>query len=160
MYCNTHNRCVIKATEPFNLKMIVIDLLFVAMPMYKFGCHFCIIRTNWVGTFSSQEFLAAGSQQCIVRPSTLGLYRTSLSGPEVRQIFKVRTHKKPDVLLPGRQTFITWKNGEKNPKKNPKKKTISKIFFKFFFQIFFLFIYLAWDLLTPNLCSETLSYEK
>ena len=37
----------------------------------------------------------------------LGLYRTSLSGPDVRQIFKVRTHQKPDVLLPGRRTFIT-----------------------------------------------------
>ena len=33
--------------------------------------------------------------------STLGLYRTSLSGPEVRQIFKVRTHQKPDVLTVG-----------------------------------------------------------
>ena len=39
--------------------------------------------------------------------SHLGLYRTSLSGPEVRQSFKVRTHQKPDVLLPGRRTFIT-----------------------------------------------------
>ena len=37
----------------------------------------------------------------------LGLYRTSLSGPEVRQIVKIRTHQKPDVFLPGRRTFIT-----------------------------------------------------
>ena len=43
----------------------------------------------------------------------LGLYRTSLSGPEVRQISKVRTQQKPDVLLPGHRTFITWKNGKK-----------------------------------------------
>ena len=48
---------------------------------------------------------------------SLGLYRTSLSCPEVRQIFKVQTHQKPDVFLPGRRTFITWKNGTKIQKK-------------------------------------------
>ena len=90
----------------------------------------------------------------------LGLYRTSLSGPEVRQISKVRTQQKPDVLLPGHRTFITWKNGEKIHKKKQKKK-ISKFFFKIFFKIFFfLFIYLVWEILTPNLCSGTLYYEK
>ena len=51
----------------------------------------------------------------------VGLYRTSLSGPEVRQILKVRTHQKPDVLFPGRWTFITWKNGKKIQKKSKKK---------------------------------------
>ena len=37
----------------------------------------------------------------------VGLYRTSLFGPEVRQISKVRTQQKPEVLLPGHRTFIT-----------------------------------------------------
>ena len=29
------------------------------------------------------------------------------SGPEVRQIFKIQTVRKPDVFLPGRRTFNT-----------------------------------------------------
>ena len=62
--------------------------------------------------------------------SPVGLYWTSLSGPEVQQIFKVGTHQKSDVLLPGGRTFITWNNGEKIQKKNPNK--ILKIFFQFF----------------------------
>ena len=42
------------------------------------------------------------------------------SGPEVCQIFKIRTVRKPDVFLTGRRTFNTFKNRRKNPK-NPKK---------------------------------------
>jgi hypothetical protein len=52
------------------------------------------------------------------------------SGPEVRQIFKIRTLRKPDILLPRRRTFNSFK-----------KKKIQKIFSKkiliFFFQDFF-----------------------
>jgi len=66
----------------------------------------------------------------------LGLYRTSLSGPEVRQIFKVRTHQKPDVLLPGRRTFITRKNREKNPKKKF-QKSFSNLFFVYLLGLVF-----------------------
>ena len=75
----------------------------------------------------------------------VGLYRTSLSGPEVRQIFKVRTHQKPDVLLPGRRTFITWKNGGKKSKKIKKKKKNSKKIFKIFFKIFCFFCLFNWS---------------
>ena len=32
------------------------------------------------------------------------------SGPEFRQIFKVQTVPKPDIFLPGRRTFNTFKN--------------------------------------------------
>ena len=73
------------------------------------------------------------------KSSILGLYRTSLSGPEVRQIFKVRTHQKPDVLLPGPQTFITWNNGEKIQKKIQTK--VSNFFFHFFSIFFFIFVF-------------------
>ena len=66
------------------------------------------------------------------------------SGPEVREIFKIRTARKPENFLPGRWTFKIAKN--------PKNC-------QFFFQDFFLFIYLVQELLTPNLCPGTLSYE-
>ena len=65
-------------------------------------------------------------------------------GSEVRQISKIRTVRTPDILLSGPQTFNTLKK-----KINP----------KFFFQDFFLFIYLVWELWTPNLCPGTLCYE-
>ena len=35
------------------------------------------------------------------------------SGPDVRQIFKIRTVRKPDIFLPGRLTFNTSKNRKK-----------------------------------------------
>ena len=35
------------------------------------------------------------------------------SGPEVRQIVKIRTVWKLDVFLPGRRTFNTFKNRKK-----------------------------------------------
>ena len=66
-------------------------------------------------------------------------YRTSLSGPEIRQIFKVRTHQKPDVFPTGRRTFITWKNGEKNPQKKSPPKNLKILFSKFFSRFFFLY---------------------
>ena len=54
------------------------------------------------------------------------------SGPEVRQIVKIRTVRKPDNFLPGRRTV-------KDKKKNPQKKL--KIFLLiFFFQFFCLSI--------------------
>ena len=57
------------------------------------------------------------------------------SGPEVQQIFKIRTVRKPDVFLPGHLTL-------KNRKRNPKKLFSKNFFFKIFF-IFFLFIYMG-----------------
>ena len=45
--------------------------------------------------------------------------------PEVRQIVKIRTVRKPDIFLPGRRTFENRK----------------KIKFQFFFQIFFFKIF-------------------
>ena len=68
------------------------------------------------------------------------------SDPEVRHIFKIWTVQKPDNFRPGRHPFKNWKQ-------NP-------IFSRFFFfQISFLFIYLVQELVTPNLCPGTLSYE-
>ena len=52
--------------------------------------------------------------------------------------------------------FYHLKKWEKKSKKKS-KNFFSKIFFKIFFSSF---IYLAWELLTPNLYSGTLSYEK
>ena len=52
------------------------------------------------------------------------------SGPEVRQIFKIRTVRKPDVFLPGRRTFNTFKSIRE-------KKKLSKFFSRFFFSRFF-----------------------
>ena len=49
------------------------------------------------------------------------------SGLDVRQIFKIRTVRKPDVFLLGRRTFNTFKNRKKNP--------------NFFCQIFFFSIF-------------------
>ena len=51
------------------------------------------------------------------------------SGPEVRQIVKIRTVRKPDIFLPGRRTFEN--------RKKIKKIKLQFFFFKFFFQIFF-----------------------
>ena len=55
------------------------------------------------------------------------------SGQEVRQIFKIRPVRKPDVFLPGRRTF-------KNRKKNQKKKFKKKFLNFFLFWIFFPFL--------------------
>jgi hypothetical protein len=74
------------------------------------------------------------------------------SGPEVRQIFKIRTVRKPDVFLPGHRTFNSFRNRRKDPKK----------ILKFFFLKFFLFyfqIHTNLNFLTPNFCPGTLSYE-
>ena len=57
------------------------------------------------------------------------------SGPEVRQIVKIRTVRKPDIFLPGRRTF-----------ENRKKIKIIfffKFFLNFFFSNFFMIIYLV-----------------
>ena len=53
------------------------------------------------------------------------------SGPEVRQIFKIRTVGKPDVFLPRRRTFDTIKSRRK---KLEKKKKKIQILFQIFFQ--------------------------
>ena len=44
------------------------------------------------------------------------------SGPEVRQFFKIRTVRKPDVFLPERRTVKTSKNQEKYILKKKLKK--------------------------------------
>ena len=53
-------------------------------------------------------------------------------GPEVRQIFKIRTVRKPNDFLPGRWTVRNRKKSKEN----------FQNFSKIFFQIFLLFIYL------------------
>ena len=67
------------------------------------------VFTVLVGLFVSTMFIFHSWPKSFRKDTTfeLGLYRTSLSGPEVRQIFKVWTHQKPDFLLPGRRTLIT-----------------------------------------------------
>ena len=55
-----------------------------------------------------------------------------MSGPEVRQIFKIRTVQKPFIFLPGRQTFNSLKIEIKIKKKYD---------FLCFFPDFFLFIW-------------------
>ena len=93
---------------------------------------------NKVTTDYGEPFKTQMVRHCI-QGFLLGLYWTSLSGPEVQQIFKVWTHQKPDVLLPGRRTFIIWKKWGKNQKK---KKKIQKFFSTFFSRFFFgLFIW-------------------
>jgi hypothetical protein len=52
------------------------------------------------------------------------------SSPEVRQIFKIQTVRKPDVFLPGRRTFNSFKNRRKNEKMNFSKK-IPDFFFEY-----------------------------
>ena len=65
------------------------------------------------------------------------------SGPEVRQIFKIRTVRKPDVFLPGRRTFRNRKKVKKKKVKKKFQKKISKNFqFSIFFSNFFLYIFL------------------
>ena len=59
-----------------------------------------------------------------------------MSGPEVRQIFKVRAVQKPDVFLSGPRTINRTKAMEKKSKKFGKKKI--KFFFKKFISRFFL----------------------
>ena len=54
------------------------------------------------------------------------------SGPEVRQIFKVRAVRKPDVFLPGRRTFNRTIIIEKKSKKFEKKIEIFSKMFYFF----------------------------
>jgi hypothetical protein len=54
------------------------------------------------------------------------------SGPEVGQIFKIRTVQKPDVFLPGHRTFNTYKNRKKNPKKIKERKKKNQDFFCLF----------------------------
>ena len=52
---------------------------------------------------------------------------------EVRQIFKIRTVRKPDVFLPGRRTFNTFENRKKkSPKFFFQKRKKFKIFFCLF----------------------------
>ena len=70
-----------------------------------------------------------------------------MSGPEVRQILKIRTVRKPAVFLPGRQAINTFKN---------KKKKNFNFFQDFFFLVYFQ-IHPNLELLTPNLCPGTLS---
>ena len=65
------------------------------------------------------------------------------SGPEVRQIFKIRTLRKPDVFLPGRWTFNTFKIEEKKSS----KKFFNSNFFYIYFQILPNLVFL-----TPNFC--------
>ena len=62
------------------------------------------------------------------------------SGPEVRQIVKIRTFRKPDIFIPGRQTFENRKKKSKNQKIKFQKKK-SNFFFKNFFKTFFMIIY-------------------
>ena len=63
------------------------------------------------------------------------------SGPEVRQIFKIRTYWKLDIFLPGLLTLV-------------KIKSKSNFFFSIFFQIF-LCLSICLRPLTPNLCHTT-----
>ena len=56
-----------------------------------------------------------------------------MSGPEVRKIFKIRTVRKPDVLLPRRRTFKTFKN-----------KIKINLFFQFVFSICFVCLLSIW----------------
>ena len=63
----------------------------------------------------------------LIHNTALPFIRSSL---EVRQISKIRTVQKPDVLDPGRRIFI-------NRKKNLEKKYY--FFFKFF-RVFHLFV--------------------
>jgi hypothetical protein len=65
------------------------------------------------------------------------------SGSEVRQIFKIRTLRKPKVFLPGRWTFNTFKIEEKKSS----KIFFNSNFFYIYFQILPNFVFL-----TPNLC--------
>ena len=66
-----------------------------------------------------------------------------MTGPEVRQIFKIKTVWKLDIFLP-KARLLTPLKVEKEIK-NQKK-----------FQDFFVAVYL---LLTPKLCPGSLSYE-
>ena len=77
------------------------------------------------------------------------------SGPEVRQIFKIRTVRKPDVFLLGRRTFNTFKNIFKNPKFKKTQKNFFAIFF--FKKIFPIFFFHNFELLTLNLCPGRLN---
>ena len=56
-----------------------------------------------------------------------------MSCPKVHQIFKIPTDWKPDIFVPGRWTFNTFKNRNKKSNKNIKKRKILKIFFLFTF---------------------------
>ena len=58
------------------------------------------------------------------------------SGPEVQQIFKIRTVWQPDVSLSGLRTFNTKQTLEK---KN--QKIFSKNFFKFSLRFFFVYLF-------------------
>ena len=68
-------------------------------------------------------------------------------GPEVQQIFKIQTVRKPDILLPGRWTFNTLKLHKKKL-----QNFFQNFVFKFFFSRFFLFTYLVLQLLTHIMC--------
>ena len=81
----------------------------------------------------SAELLAKLACDLVFIPEMFSILLTRalpdmLSGPEVREIFKIRTVRKPNNFLPGLRTFKTFKNN--NKKKNKKS------FFNFFFQIF------------------------
>ena len=69
------------------------------------------------------------------------------SGPEVQQIYKIRTVRKQEVFLTGRRTFNAVKE-RKNIQKSEKNQN----------HLFFTFLN-CYLLSTPNLCPGTLSYE-
>ena len=75
---------------------------------------------------------------CWVSSTPFGIpFRRALpditSGPEVRQIFKIRTVRKPDITLPGRRTVNPLENRKKNKKFKKKFKKKIQIFFSRFF---------------------------
>ena len=81
-----------------------------------------MLKYSWNHLMSKSKDLFLPSQ-CRVLPDIT-------SGPEVRQIVKIRTVWKLDVFLSGRRTFINGRNFFKNWKKN---QNVS-------FKTFFLFI--------------------
>ena len=91
--------------------------------------------------YSTLEFLnilaySANFWQCTYVMTVNRALPDITSGPEVRQIFKIRTVWKLNVFLPGRQTF-------KNRKKIQKMFFFKNYFLKLFFHIIFLFIYMV-----------------
>ena len=76
------------------------------------------------------------------------IFSTITSSPEVHQNFKIWTVQKPDVFLPGCRTLTLLEI--------EKKCIFSDLFFQKIFRFFF---YNHLQLLTPNLCPGTFSYE-
>ena len=90
---------------------------------------------------------------------TVGRYQTSRP---VWQIFKILTVRKPDVFLPGRRTFNTFKSRRKKKKKEKFSITILNIFFFiFFFKIYFVYLQMHpnLDFFDTKFVSMDLSYE-